>query len=89
MKTFSLLAFGILLASSTAAFAVPVQPAPVEEVSPALQMARRVASMENGKDLPSRAVWLGKKAARNSRLAYGLKTETKHAKKKTSSAVTE
>ena len=37
--------------------------------SRALQQARRVASMENENDLPSRAVWLGQKAAHSSKLA--------------------
>jgi hypothetical protein len=73
-------ALGILLSAS--AYAVPSQPAPFEESSPALQLARRVASMENNKDLPSRAVWLGKKAAKTSQLAY--KSKRKAAKKKPS-----
>ena len=81
MKKISLFAFSLLVISSSA-FAVPMQPSPVEEDnSPALQMARRVASMENDKDLPSRAVWLGKKAASNTRLAYQAKAACKHAKK--------
>ena len=43
--------------------------------SRALQQARRVASMENDHDLPSRAVWLGQKAARNSKLAFAKQSK--------------
>jgi hypothetical protein len=39
---------------------------PQESLSRALQQARRVASMENDHDLPSRAVWLGQRVAKNS-----------------------
>lgn len=39
---------------------------PEETLSRALQQARRVASMENEQDLPSRAVWLGQRVAKNS-----------------------
>jgi len=72
-----------LLAVSAPAFALPEHPSPaLSNPSPGLQIARRVASMENEKDLPSRAVWLGKKAALNSRLASstqsGRKTRKKH-----------
>jgi hypothetical protein len=39
--------------------------------SPAMQIAKRVAIMENSRDLPSRAVWLSNRVAHNSReLAY-------------------
>lgn len=69
-QTFLVLGF---LVSTTVAHAYPNQPQSVEENSPALQLARRVAAMENSKDLPSRAVWLGKKAAQNSRLAKATK----------------
>ena len=74
-----LLVLGILVASPLA-HAVPEQPAPFEENSRALQLARRVATMENYKDLPSRAVWLGKKAAKSTRLAFKAKA-TKSKKK--------
>lgn len=39
---------------------------PAEIQSRALQQAKRVAAMENGHDLPSRAVWLGRRVAMNS-----------------------
>ena len=62
MKFLSFAIIGLVVAAASAR-ALPVQPEPVEQSSPGLQLARRVASMENNKDLPSRAVWLGKKAA--------------------------
>lgn len=72
----------VLLAVSAPAFALPEQPSPaVVDPSPVLQIAHRVASMENEKDLPSRAVWLGKKAALNTRLASSAKIERKTRKK--------
>jgi hypothetical protein len=39
---------------------------PDELQSRALQQARRVAAMENDRDLPSRGYWLGQRAAKNS-----------------------
>lgn len=46
--------------------------------SPAMRLAKRVAAMENQRDLPSRAVWLSHRVAKNSRdLAY---TRTKGSK---------
>jgi hypothetical protein len=63
------------------AHAAPAQPDPVEESSPALQLARRVASMENSKDLPSRAFWLSRIAARNTRVAMQTHPAPKTKKK--------
>jgi hypothetical protein len=52
----------ILLGFSTSALASqPKQ----EENSLGLQMAKRLASMENSRDLPSRAVWLSQRVAKN------------------------
>jgi hypothetical protein len=68
--------------SVVTAQASPVAPAPVEPASPALQLARRVASMENNKDLPSRAVWLSKQVAAKTRLAYQTQVKPKGSKKK-------
>lgn len=75
-------AAAFFLTTAPRAHALPVQPAPFEESSPALQLARRVASMENSKDLPSRAVWLGKQAAHTTQLAYQPKAPRKAKKKK-------
>lgn len=45
-----------------------------------MQLAKRVAAMENSRDLPSRAVWLSNRVIKNSRdLAY---VRSKPAKKK-------
>ena len=71
---------------SASAIAATNQPAPVEESSPALQLARRVAAMENSKDLPSRAVTLGQRAAKNSKLALRSPGTPKKKKKPTSIA---
>jgi hypothetical protein len=70
-----------LFSLSASAFAIPQQPTPESVPSPALQIARRVAAMENDKDLPSRAVWLGKKVALNTRLAYEAQASRKTKKK--------
>jgi hypothetical protein len=80
LKNFTVICLGLV--TTQAAFANPVQ-VPVEETSPALQLARRVATMENSKDLPSRAVWLGRKVASNARIAYQVSpTPSKPSKKK-------
>jgi len=76
MKTMITLA-GLILSST--AIAYPEQPSPQAGPSPALQMARRVASMENERDLPSRAVWLGRKVAHSSRMASYHKPVKKQA----------
>jgi hypothetical protein len=55
----------LLLGFGTSSFG-NVAPPTQETLSRALQQARRVASMENDHDLPSRAVWLGQRAAKNS-----------------------
>lgn len=76
---------GILVAAlvaSSVAHAIPEEPSTTELDSPALQLAHRVAAMENGKDLPSRAVWLSKKAASTTLLAYQSKPAKKTSKKK-------
>lgn len=53
-----------LLMASTTAFAH-------EGEDRVVTMAKRVAAMENSRDLPSRAVWLSNRVIRNSRgLAY-------------------
>lgn len=59
-----------------------------ETSSRALQQARRVvASMRNDKAIaPSRAVWLGQRVAKNSRLALSQKAESKPIKKKSPSS---
>jgi len=75
MKTIILSATFLL---SSAAFA-NVSP-PDESLSRALQVARRVASMENEHDLPSRAVWLGQRVAKNS-IKLTSKTQPKQKKK--------
>jgi hypothetical protein len=62
MKTLSYL---LVLFSLTGTASANVSP-PAEIQSRALQLARRVAAMENGHDLPSRAVWLGQRVAKNS-----------------------
>lgn len=61
MKKLSLILIGLGFASASVANVTP----PSEVTSRALQQARRVASMENGHDLPSRAVWLGQRVAKN------------------------
>ena len=81
MAKISFVVLGMLWTVSSS-FALPVQPAPSEESSPALQLARRVALMENDKDLPSRAMWLGKKAALSSRLPVKPRAVRKAPKKK-------
>jgi|GEM_PF-5456794 len=53
---------------------------PTESLSRALQVARRVASMENDHDLPSRAVWLGQRVAKNS-IKLATKYQPKQKKK--------
>lgn len=58
---FSIL-MGVCLGSAAFAQVTP----PQETLSRALQQARRVASMENDHDIPSRAVWLGQRVAKNS-----------------------
>jgi hypothetical protein len=80
MRTTSLLSAALLLGASSA-FAIPAQPVSPPASSPALLIARRVAAMENNRDLPSRAVWLGKKAAQNTRLAYTAPASPKLRKK--------
>ncbi len=55
---------------------------PQETLSRALQQARRVASMENDNDLPSRAVWLGQRVAKNSE-KLAVKDQPKKKKKST------
>lgn len=75
MKTIILCA---LFLTSSLAFA-NVTP-PDESLSRALQVARRVASMENDHDLPSRAVWLGQRVAKNS-IKLASKDNTKGKKK--------
>jgi hypothetical protein len=47
-----------LLVTSTSAFAHDGR---------VMQLAKRVAAMENSRDLPSRAVWLSNRVIRNSR----------------------
>jgi hypothetical protein len=47
------------------AFATTQKETPV--YSRALQQAKRVAVMENGKDLPSRAYWLGSRVVKKSK----------------------
>lgn len=61
------------------AFAAAVQ-ATEGTPSRALQQSRRVASMENDKDLPSRAVWLGHRVAKNSKIAFQEKSSRKQRK---------
>ena len=73
--------FLVTLLSMGIAHAAPVQPEPMEEPSPALLLARRVASMENSKDLPSRAVWLSRIAAHSTRLAMQTKQIARKKKK--------
>jgi hypothetical protein len=79
-----LIAFGVIAAAiSFNAQAFPEQPSPMEPSSPVLQLAHRVASMENSKDLPSRAFWLSKLAAASTiRLAYQNKSPAKSKNKK-------
>ncbi len=62
-----LTAFAVAFASSAQASEATTGPG---LGSRALQQARRVASMENGKDLPSRAFRLGQRAAKNSKIAF-------------------
>lgn len=51
-------------------------------LSRAMQLAKRVAAMENSKDLPSRAVWLSNRVVKNSRsLAYQV-VKSKASKKR-------
>ncbi len=57
-----MIGLGLIAGASARATVTP----PSELPSRALQQARRVAAMENGQDLPSRAVWLGQRVARNS-----------------------
>ncbi|HEY8279730.1 MAG TPA: hypothetical protein VIH99_08910 [Bdellovibrionota bacterium] len=71
--------------AALAALASPVQPAE-ETFSRALQQAKRVAAMENDQDLPSRAVWLGQRAAKNSRLSFESKPRPKASRSKKSSS---
>ena len=80
MNSSSLLLIPLFLSLSASAFAIPEQPSR-ETPSPVLQIARRVASMENEKDLPSRAVWLGKKVALNTRMAFEAQATRKPKKK--------
>jgi hypothetical protein len=64
----------LFLSASSVAFA---------DESPAMQLAKRVATMENSRDLPSRAVWLSNRVIQNSRgLAY---VRTRASKKKSRS----
>jgi hypothetical protein len=52
------------------------------DTSRALLLARRVARMENQKDLPSRAVWLSNRVVRNSRsLAFHQEPKAKSKKR--------
>ena len=74
--TFSLF-LGLLLGGST--FASEAAP----DTSRGLLLARRVARMENQKDLPSRAVWLSNRVVRNSRsLAFHQEAKPKASKKR-------
>jgi hypothetical protein len=82
MSSSSFLTITLFFSLSVSAYAIPEQPSLESVPSPALQIARRVASMENEKDLPSRAVWLGKKAAQNTRLAYEAQASRKTKKKR-------
>ena len=54
-------------------------------ISRAFQQAQSVAVMENGRTLPSRALWIGQRVVQNSKaLAYQLpKGEAKRIKKNT------
>ncbi len=65
--------------AGTAAFA-NVSNSHEETLSRALQQARRVATMENDQDLPSRAVWLGQRVAKNS-VKLAVKSQPKLKKK--------
>jgi len=56
--------FSLSLCLGSVAFA-NVAPS-TESSSLALQLAKRVASIENYNSLPSRAVWLGQRVAKNS-----------------------
>ena len=67
MKTLLLSICIIGLETSQAA---PLRPSAIEETSRALQQAKRVASSEKDKSPPSRAVWLGRRVARHSKLAF-------------------
>lgn len=75
-----MIVLGLVFTFSASASEVPSAPA---TNSRALQAARRVASMENGNDLPSRAFRLGQRAAKNSKLAYEVKTSKRGQKKAT------
>ena len=53
-----------------------------ESPSLAAQMAKRIAAMENGRDLPSRAVWLSQRVVNNNRLlAYNAPKQAKPKKR--------
>lgn len=82
-KIISLIAIGFLTGS--AAFASAIQPSE-ESFSRALQQAKRVASLENDQDIPSRAIALSQRVAKNSHsLAFqAKKPELKPGNKKTS-----
>lgn len=73
----------IFLTLFIAGLAQANQSNPVETYSRALQQAKRVAVMENGRDLPSRAFWLSQRVVANSKsIAYHLpKSESKAPKK--------
>ncbi len=84
---FSTILTGILLTTTAVplagknAFAAPLQPAE-ETFSRALQQAKRVASMENEKDLPSRAFWLSRRVAKRAKLVCQQKISANQLKKK-------
>lgn len=68
---------GLLSISAQASVSVQTE----SDESLAVQIARRVAAMENSKDLPSRAVWLTSRVAKNSK-ALALQASKEQSRKK-------